>query len=343
MSGNPPNEEFDEDLPDFDEDWVRSAAHSESSADERADRYARINAGHQRVQDGEQSWRGDSQPQKRGGLSLARWTLAILGILALIVFVVWVFGLGRPLVDEGPVAYVGGDEINQSLERSTSVQLTKADFPPPKADAQATRILPAVEPPPEGGEFDFLAESGGEPVTYSPCRRLEVVVNPRGGPPGSYEAVEQTVEQIRQATGLDLTVAGETDETYSSGRDPVQPERYGDRWAPILVTWTESELVPQFQGNAVGLGGSLQVTTKKSPASYVTGEITLNREYFSQPTTAGLLKEVLLHEFGHVVGLGHVEDQQQVMTSEALGGRPLGDGDLAGLALLGQGPCTPNL
>jgi hypothetical protein len=343
MSGNPPNEEFDEDLPDFDEDWVRSAAHSESSAEERADRYARINAGHQRVQDGEQSWRGDSQPQKRGSLSLARWTLAILGILALIVFVVWVFGLGRPLVDEGPVAYVGGDEINQSLEQSTSVQLTKADFPPPKADAQATRILPAVEPPPEGGDFDFLAESGGQPVTYSPCRRLEVVVNPRGGPPGSYEAVEQTVEQIRQATGLDLTVAGETDETYSSGRDPVQPERYGDRWAPILVTWTESELVPQFQGNAVGLGGSLQVTTKKSPASYVTGEITLNREYFSQPTTAGLLKEVLLHEFGHVVGLGHVEDQQQVMTSEALGGRPLGDGDLAGLALLGQGPCTPNL
>ena len=322
---------------------MRSAAHSESSAEERADRYARISAGHQRVQDGEQSWRGDSKRQQRGGLSLARWILAIVGILLLIVFVVWLLDSGRPLVDEGPVAYVGGDEINQSLEQNTAVQLTKADFPPPGADAQATRILPAVQPPAVPGQFDFLTEVGGEPVTYSPCRRLEVVVNPRGGPPGSYEAVEQTVEQIRQATGLDITVAGETDETYSSGRDPVQPERYGNKWAPILVTWTESALVPQFQGSAVGLGGSLQVTTKKAPASYVTGEITLNREYFSQPTTAGLLKEVLLHEFGHVIGLGHVDDAEQVMTSEALGGRPLGTGDLAGLALLGQGPCTPKL
>ena len=343
MSDKSPQDEFGEELPNFDEDWVRSAAHSESSAEERADRYARINAGHQRVQDGEQSWRGDSKPQQRGGLSLARWILAIVGILLLIVFVVWILDSGRPLVDAGPVAYVGGDEINQSLEQNTAVQLTKADFPPPSADAQATRILPAVQPPADPGQFDFLTEVGGEPVTYSPCRRLEVVVNPRGGPPGSYEAVEQTVEQIRQATGLDIAVTGETDETYSSGRDPVQPERYGNKWAPILVTWTESALVPQFQGNAVGLGGSLQVTTKKSPASYVTGEITLNREYFSQPTTAGLLKEVLLHEFGHVIGLGHVDDPEQVMTSEALGGRPLGTGDLAGLALLGQGPCTPKL
>ncbi len=343
MSDKSPRDEFDEELPAFDEDWVRSAAHSESSAEERADRYARISAGHQRVQDGEQSWRGDSKRQQRGGLSLARWILAIVGILLLIVFVVWLLDSGRPLVDEGPVAYVGGDEINQSLEQNTAVQLTKADFPPPGADAQATRILPAVQPPAVPGQFDFLTEVGGEPVTYSPCRRLEVVVNPRGGPPGSYEAVEQTVEQIRQATGLDITVAGETDETYSSGRDPVQPERYGNKWAPILVTWTESALVPQFQGSAVGLGGSLQVTTKKAPASYVTGEITLNREYFSQPTTAGLLKEVLLHEFGHVIGLGHVDDAEQVMTSEALGGRPLGTGDLAGLALLGQGPCTPKL
>ena len=151
MSGTSSNDDFDDDAPLFDEEWVRSAEHTESSADERADRYARINAGHQRVQEGEQSWRGNAEPQRRGGLSLTRWVLAIAGILALIVFVVWVLDSGRPLVDAGPVAYVGDDEINRSLERNSSIQLSRADFPPPGADAQETRILPAVQPPANPG------------------------------------------------------------------------------------------------------------------------------------------------------------------------------------------------
>jgi hypothetical protein len=200
-----------------------------------------------------------------------------------------------------------------------------------------------VQPPSDAGEFSFLAEAGGMPITYSPCRRLEVVVNTTGAPPGAYEAVTATVAQISAASGLSLTVAGDTDEEYRRDRDPHQPQRYGDRWAPILVTWTPAADVPEFAGDAVGLGGSLSVDPGPGPPSYVTGEITVNRDYFAAPTTAGLLREVLLHEFGHVVGLGHVDDAGQLMTPEARGSRPLGSGDRAGLALLGQGPCTPDL
>ncbi|MAT60797.1 MAG: hypothetical protein CMH41_04065 [Micrococcales bacterium] len=332
-----------EELPPLDEEWIQAAAHREESAEVRADRYARINSGHQQVQAGDTSWRSAPAKSSSSGLSLTRWVLAIVGILAAIIFVVWLLDTGRPLVDDGPIAFVGDDTTSETLGSDTARQLQRSDFPTAGIDAEPSRILAEVQPPADPGQYDFLAETGGQPVTYSPCRNLEVVVNPRGGPPGSVTAVEQAVDQIRAASGLSISVSGETDETYQRNRDPVQVDRYGDRWAPILVTWTEADEVPQFSEAAVGLGGSLSVRRGDSPPSYVTGDITLNREYFSEPTTGGLLREVLLHEFGHVLGLGHVDDPEQVMTREARGGRPLGSGDLAGLALLGQGPCTPKL
>jgi hypothetical protein len=151
------------------------------------------------------------------------------------------------------------------------------------------------------------------------------------------------VSQISAASGLSLRVAGRTDEQHSDERQPYQPDRYGERWAPILVDWTPEREVPEFAGNAVGLGGSLGVAAPGGRLSYVTGEVTLSSTYFAVPTTAQLLREVLLHEFGHVLGLAHVNDEAQIMTSTAVGGRPLGSGDLAGLARLGSGPCTPKL
>lgn len=326
----------------FDDDWVNSAPRQEASADERAQRYRRIDAGHSRAQHNQ--WRAAGTAGSGGarGLSLARWVFAMIGIIVAILVVVWLVDVGRPLVDDGPRAYLGDDTIEHS-QRSARGSLGPGDLPPPGADAAAERILPAVAPPADPGEYSFLVERDGSPVAYSPCRRLEVVVNTRGAPPGAYQAVEQAVAQMRSATGLDITVTAETDEEYTGNRDPYQPGRYGEKWAPILVTWTAANRVPEFGGDAVGLGGSLSVDPGPGPPAYVTGEITLNRDYFAAPTTAGLLKEVLLHEFGHVLGLGHVGDEAQVMTSEARGGRPLGSGDLAGLALLGQGPCTPRL
>ena len=75
---------------------------------------------------------------------------------------------------------------------------------------------------------------------------------------------------------------------------------------------------------------------------YVTGTATFDattelRSGFGGETWG----QVILHELGHVVGLGHVDDSTSVM-NPALGLRPAawGKGDRAGLWQLGIGaPC----
>lgn len=50
-----------------------------------------------------------------------------------------------------------------------------------------------------------------------------------------------------------------------------------------------------------------------------------------------------MHELAHVLGLDHVDDPTQLMHEENTGQFDFGDGDLAGLALLGTGACVPRL
>ena len=53
---------------------------------------------------------------------------------------------------------------------------------------------------------------------------------------------------------------------------------------------------------------------------------------------------VIEHELGHVVGLDHVNDATQLMNpSETPTVTGYAAGDLSGLAILGEGQCTPGL
>lgn len=268
-------------------------------------------------------------------------TVVLVALLAALVYgAVWFAGGGRPLIDAGPLS---GIFAGDSVRRNLSGWFNGGDMPPPGADAQDVRVLPKVRPPAPAGEYAFLQSSGGGPVTYSPCRRLEVVVNLRGAPAGAMAAVQDAVSQISRASGLSMTVAGQTREPYRQKRKPYQPGRYGDQWAPILVAWAGPGAIPEFDQEAVGFGGSVAIDTVLGDPSYVTGSIVLDRDFFADPANQGYLTEVVLHELGHVVGLDHVADDSQVMWVGGLHGAGLGSGDLAGLARLGRGPCTPDL
>ena len=97
----------------------------------------------------------------------------------------------------------------------------------------------------------------------------------------------------------------------------------------------------EFDGDAVGFGGSLSLDPVVGDPSYVTGSVVLDRDFFADPADQSYLNEAVLHEFGHVMGLDHVSDGAQIMWSGGLHGSGLGSGDRAGLARLGRGALHP--
>ncbi|MCY0725732.1 hypothetical protein OVW19_28745, partial [Klebsiella pneumoniae] len=77
--------------------------------------------------------------------------------------------------------------------------------------------------------------------------------------------------------------------------------------------------------------------------TYVTGTVTLDAPDLDRlmDRSDGLtqVRAILLHELAHVVGLGHVDDTNELLHPSNSSRIDFGPGDLEGLALLGSGPC----
>jgi len=193
------------------------------------------------------------------------------------------------------------------------------------------------------GEYTFIASIGGHPYRWNPCAPVHYVVNLRNAPPGALHDVTVVASRVEAATGMNLVYDGPTDEPPSRSREPYEPDRYGHRWAPVLIAWVSpvpgdgsqwTSTGPQFAGLSTpqvprgGFGGDV----------YVSGWIVINTDSVSGPGFAAPDEEgpVLQHEFGHVVGLGHTTEWGELMNPVGGGMTDWGPGDLEGLAKLGR-------
>lgn len=180
----------------------------------------------------------------------------------------------------------------------------------------------------------------GHPVRWDPCSPIELVVAPAGAPDGFEEDLEVAAARISAATGLQLVIVGTTDERPAEGRRPYQPDRYGDRWAPALVAWA-SPSDPEVPLRDIDRGVATPIAVgTRGDRTYVTGQVVLNRDREDlRPgfdDRAGSWGATLLHELGHLVGLGHVDDPAELMAVHpGRGPVRFGAGDLAGFAAVG--------
>lgn len=221
------------------------------------------------------------------------------------------------------------------------------DAPPPgREEADA----PLASPPAPGttnDSYKFLATNDdGTPVGYSPCRPLHYVVNNATAPEGSDALLATAIANISAASGIQFVNDGTTDELPVERREPYQPAKYGDRWAPLLISWTTPEAAPALADKVIGTGGSTMYSLNNGPKSYITGSLELDTPQVTELMTSGgadYVLAVMQHELGHVMGLDHVDDPIQLMYPEIGAPDGLAAGDLNGLHLLASAPCRKDI
>ena len=207
----------------------------------------------------------------------------------------------------------------------------------PHSSMDAVRRITGLGPDlTDGGEYAFLTTRPGsdEPVGYSPCRPIEIEVNPEGAPSYWSSLVDTAIEHVSEATGLEFERVGTT-----ARRDFDVPASIYEVAPPVLVAWATEDEVPELAGDIAGIGGS-QKMGFESGTHYATGQVVLDAEAFdamrNDPAAAQALVD---HEFGHLVGLDHVDDHDELMYPENVGQRSFGPGDLEGLSILGKVAC----
>lgn len=220
---------------------------------------------------------------------------------------------------------------------------------PTRTIAQSTVPLGTPEPVASPSTaYRFTRGEVAAPVRFDPCRPLHYVMRRTNMPEGGQQIVDEAMARLSRATGLSIVDDGATSEAPRTSRPATDKDLYGDRWAPVLITWSDPEEYPDLAGDVAGLGGGISVEPAGSPAVFVSGALTLDA-----PQLAGMLRltsghrlvrAVLLHELGHVVGLGHIDDRTQLMSPDLDPAvTDYAAGDLTGLAALGRGPCVPGL
>lgn len=193
---------------------------------------------------------------------------------------------------------------------------------------------PAVSGVPANGSHRFLADHDGRPLTWSRCRPITWKLNAGGVDGDVVEVVRDAVDRMAGSSGFELTDAGVTDAVEGSSTDV--PQALG---VDVLV-----EVVPDDATDL--LSGSEWARTDVRPVDGRIGQAIVAISASADGRLAvddGPLswRTLVMHEFGHVLGLAESDDPDDLMYP-ALGegsGRISAD-DLAGLqALADAGTC----
>lgn len=221
-------------------------------------------------------------------------------------------------------------------------------------DTRATGLTPdQIRSLPSDFSFFQVASDDCLPVRWNPCEPIHFVINPANAPPTGVADAKEAFKRLAVAAGVTYVDDGLTDEEGVVNR-AYQPERYGDRWAPILVHWMGNS---RAQGDIQVVGGGLPAQVGDV---YVTGNLFLNPSVVTNKETrttvaggfggesvtlgrvgpAGVTwGRIILHELAHITGLGHSSQTGNLMypeTSDQTGPAAFSTDDLAGIRYLGK-------
>ncbi|HEY2431003.1 MAG TPA: matrixin family metalloprotease [Acidimicrobiales bacterium] len=202
---------------------------------------------------------------------------------------------------------------------------------------------------PAGPDYSFLrVNPSGTPTRWNPCQAIHFRTNLAEAPPAAAADLGAAIGQVSSATGLTFVDDGSTTviptKAYESGANGHHP---------VVIAWATPAqtdvLAPGALDRAlgavreVGVGGaSAVIDPVTGHGVYVSGLVVID-----PVASAGLnpgfgphsIGVVLMHELGHLVGLGHTTASDEIMNPvvQTTKDGSWGPGDMAGLARLGVG------
>jgi hypothetical protein len=185
----------------------------------------------------------------------------------------------------------------------------------------AVDVVPRYTPAGSSTQYHYSTSA-----RWDPCRTIGYRVNAAQTPSGAITDVKGAIDRLSQATGLSFVYRGTTTGIPQSGTNGWYPAD-----TQIVVAWarpSQSSMLRLYSG-AVGVGAAIS-----SVSRIIRGAVVLNSGH-SYPAGFGPGKtrgDLVLHELGHAMGLGHIGASTQIMYPVLTPGLArLGLGDLTGL------------
>jgi hypothetical protein len=153
----------------------------------------------------------------------------------------------------------------------------------------------------------------------------------------AYVALKLAVARWRGGSVVPFVYGGEVPVRFNRATGVATPEDgvARDRW--IYITLVKAG-TPTHTGGVVGLAGPLRIDPATN--TIVEGSAAFLASYVNKSTRSHIT-EVLIHELGHVAGLGHSTSPDDIMYPILNGKTSLGPGDRAGILAVTK-PCpTP--
>ena len=229
----------------------------------------------------------------------------------------------------------------------------------PRAAALATAVVLAAAPTLAAGpasaatapySLHYMSLSNGKKVVarWNPCRAHGYKVNlasvPAAARPTVLAETHAAMRVLAVKTGMTFTYKGATAEVPRQGS-------YVKQSADIIIAYTTPAKTNfSLAGSTAGLGGFAGGWRSSYNGWTTTYSAGINKGYLVVDTpdllahfkpgfgTGVRRGNLLLHELGHVVGLGHVSNARLLMNPTLSSYTPNGyaAGDAAGLALVGR-------
>jgi hypothetical protein len=196
-------------------------------------------------------------------------------------------------------------------------------------------------------EYSFLSlGSNGVPARWNKCSPVRYRINPNGLSPSALEDVNEAIRRLSLASQIRFEYAGPTNVIPYLTNNwyetiPTEERRSAELW----IGFSDESVVRALAGSTIGLGGPIwqESTRGNTDARIVAAGMIFDTVPNLEPGfgTGAKRGSLIMHELGHVMNLGHVGDQVQIMFPSLFEETKsmYQNGDIAGFRQLHSYPC----